>query len=111
MKKHLLLFLFALIAFVPTWAEGVASAELAVNDDDYPPSGNLEFTFGGSEQPNASRVHLYSVTKACELGYSWMKRYDPGEYVACLVGFQENGDLYYIHLLQNRLKSHLRLTK
>lgn len=40
MKKHLLLFLFALIAFVPTWAEGVASAELAVNDDDYPPSGN-----------------------------------------------------------------------
>lgn len=41
MKKHLLLFLFALIAFVPTWAEGVASAELAVNDDDYPPSGNL----------------------------------------------------------------------
>ncbi len=96
MKKHLLLFLFALIAFVPTWAEGVASAGLAVNDDNYPPSGNLEFTFGGSEQPNASRIRLYSVTKKCEMVYSWLERYDPGEYVACLVGFQENGDLYYI---------------
>lgn len=96
MKKYLLLFLLALIASVPTWAEGVASAALAVNNDDYDPFGNLEFTFGGSDKPNGSVVHLYSITKKCEMVYYSGEQYEPGEYVACLVGHREGGDVYYI---------------
>lgn len=96
MKKYLLLLLLALTAFVPTWAEGATSEALAVNGDDDDYSGNLSFTFGGAEKPYQSQIRLYSVAEKRERSYSWRDIYDPGEYVACLVGFRENGDVYYI---------------
>lgn len=96
MKKYLLLLLLSLTAFAPVWADGANSEAMAVSNDEDDDSGNLSFTFGGAERPYQSQIRLYSVAEKREMTYYWQERYEPGEYVACLIGFRENGDVYYI---------------
>ena len=67
---------------------------------DYSTFGQVTFTFNGnSNKPYNSELKLYSIRDKKMLN-TWSYQQGlllaPGEYKACVIGFKENGDYYYI---------------